>query len=911
MELSLSVEAHGVPPRDVLVDLDPGHTVGDLASALARHLGLHPPTGRGRELLRDGAPLDATATVREVDLRHADELALDPSPAVADAPALLVVGGPCTGRRLLVPSDGTWVELGRQAEALLPDPFVSRRHVRARLGSGERIEVEDLGSANGSWVRGARLDGATPLGPGDALEAGSSLLVPVLAGAHGSATDPGGLPDLVTLAQQVRDGTAGRDPIVRVGFGRVSGVPSRPIELELDDLADVAVAGGDPDGVARSLIAQLAAVRTPDELALAIAVSPDRAAGWRWAHWLPHLRSPAFDDVGGPPVRLALDVGQAAAIVRCVLGIVSLRASRRTGPRVVLVLDATLPWSRADLPDPDRLRAAGVLVIWVGTPTHTADVHIVPSSEDGTVTIAGADGTERHGNGADHLDVADARRLALAIARGNTTEVDDLPRTVALAEVLALDEPGSPALAGRWNTAPAEVHLTLGRTGVGPATVALVPEAPHLLVAGDARSGRSTALRTAVASAAASHDPNRLGMVLVTRDVRGFGPLSRLPHVAAVVSPGSLDGLVEALTREVDRRLAVLEAAGARSLTALRRAASAPDTLDPDVLVVVDGLSGSGSARFSPLLERAGDVGIHLVASLADRASGTLLAAAANRLQLRTADPATSLEVIGTTDAIGLPAERLGLALLRVRDGAPRRVQIASAAVPSAGRDRIEVRDLVIASSGAGHTSLRRAVPSDDELLQGLVDATTSAASGRTSTEWSQWLEGRVDDARARRTFMFTDIVGSTDLVKAIGDEAWTRLLRWHDDALRASFAAHGGVEVDNAGDGFFVAFDDPASGVACAVDIQRRLDAHRTSAGFAPQVRVGVHEAEAQVDGSRFTGHGVHEAARVGSVGGASEIVASLATARQTTASTSDLRAVSLKGVPEPVEVVTIEWRD
>ena len=40
---------------------------------------------------------------------------------------------------------------------------------------------------------------------------------------------------------------------------------------------------------------------------------------------------------------------------------------------------------------------------------------------------------------------------------------------------------------------------------------------------------------------------------------------------------------------------------------------------------------------------------------------------------------------------------------------------------------------------------------------------------------------------RVTRTFMFTDIVTSTDLVGVIGDEAWSEVLRWHDRELRSS----------------------------------------------------------------------------------------------------------------------------
>src|SRR6185369_15559398 len=80
---------------------------------------------------------------------------------------------------------------------------------------------------------------------------------------------------------------------------------------------------------------------------------------------------------------------------------------------------------------------------------------------------------------------------------------------------------------------------------------------------------------------------------------------------------------------------------------------------------------------------------------------------------------------------------------------------------------------------------------------------------------------------RVTKTFMFTDIVTSTDLVGVIGDEAWSEVLRWHDRELRSAIAQHGGVEVDHTGDGFFVAFERPVDGIEAAVDIQRRLVRH------------------------------------------------------------------------------------
>jgi class 3 adenylate cyclase len=160
------------------------------------------------------------------------------------------------------------------------------------------------------------------------------------------------------------------------------------------------------------------------------------------------------------------------------------------------------------------------------------------------------------------------------------------------------------------------------------------------------------------------------------------------------------------------------------------------------------------------------------------------------------------------------------------------------------------------------------------------------------------------------KTFMFTDIVGSTALVEALGDEAWEVLLRWHDDTLRSLFAAHQGEEVTGTGDGFFVGFDSPEAALACAVAIQRRLAEHRQTSGFAPPVRVGVHASEATQVAQNFRGKGVHEAARIAALAGGGEILASQVTATGTRYQTSDARSVALKGIAEPVEIVSVNWR-
>jgi class 3 adenylate cyclase len=172
--------------------------------------------------------------------------------------------------------------------------------------------------------------------------------------------------------------------------------------------------------------------------------------------------------------------------------------------------------------------------------------------------------------------------------------------------------------------------------------------------------------------------------------------------------------------------------------------------------------------------------------------------------------------------------------------------------------------------------------------------------------------EERAVPEQTLRTFMFTDIVKSTSLVEAIGDAAWGSLIRWHDELLRALFAQHGGDEVDHAGDGFFVSFADGGTAVECAVAIQRALAEHRATHGFAPQLRIGLHAVPATRMGKAYRGKGVHEAARIAAIAGEDEIIASRATVEEasTRFPVSSVKNVNLKGIKEPVEVVTIGWR-
>jgi class 3 adenylate cyclase len=202
----------------------------------------------------------------------------------------------------------------------------------------------------------------------------------------------------------------------------------------------------------------------------------------------------------------------------------------------------------------------------------------------------------------------------------------------------------------------------------------------------------------------------------------------------------------------------------------------------------------------------------------------------------------------------------------------------------------------------------------EEELLrEAALSCPTAAIEIDEVEELLPWqLRGKTAAGRrVMKTFMFTDIVKSTNLAEAMGDAAWSELLRWHDETLRSLFVAHKGEEVSSTGDGFFVGFDSPEAALTCAVAIQRRLADHRRQHGFAPEVRIGLHASGAARVGRTFHGKGVHEAARIAGLAAGGEILASKATVGSGAPyPSSEPRTVTLKGISEPMEIVTIDWR-
>ena len=151
--------------------------------------------------------------------------------------------------------------------------------------------------------------------------------------------------------------------------------------------------------------------------------------------------------------------------------------------------------------------------------------------------------------------------------------------------------------------------------------------------------------------------------------------------------------------------------------------------------------------------------------------------------------------------------------------------------------------------------------------------------------------------SRRVQTLLFTDIVGSTDRLRDVGDAAWAALLARYHGVLPAALAAHGGREVDSVGDGCLARFDTPASAVRAAAAAVAAV----TPLGV--EIRAGLHTSEVEFDGAVVAGVGVHLAARVMAEAAPGQVLVS-ATVRELMAGGGlefvDLGVRQLKGFTE-----------
>jgi class 3 adenylate cyclase len=158
-------------------------------------------------------------------------------------------------------------------------------------------------------------------------------------------------------------------------------------------------------------------------------------------------------------------------------------------------------------------------------------------------------------------------------------------------------------------------------------------------------------------------------------------------------------------------------------------------------------------------------------------------------------------------------------------------------------------------------------------------------------------------------TFLFSDVEGSTRLLRALGD-GWAGALADYRRILRDAFGEGGGREVDTQGDGMFFVFPRARPAVASAAEAQRRIEAHTWPEGATVRVRMGMHTGEPAVAEEGYVGLDVVRAARIATVAHGGQVLISATTHALVAGDpvegveTTFLGEHQLKDLPAPVPV-------
>jgi len=184
----------------------------------------------------------------------------------------------------------------------------------------------------------------------------------------------------------------------------------------------------------------------------------------------------------------------------------------------------------------------------------------------------------------------------------------------------------------------------------------------------------------------------------------------------------------------------------------------------------------------------------------------------------------------------------------------------------------------------------RRWLPSGRETVKAVIDTAAlvrkrglGGALKSSIEDLAGWAQvERPDLARLAAddgtvTIFFSDIEGSTALNEELGDRRWVKVLAQHDRIVRARIERERGHVIKTQGDGFMVAFAQPAEATRCSTEVQRALAGNGGRSEGAPiRVRIGIHKGDAvQRDGDLF-GRNVALAARIAAEAEGGEILVS-----------------------------------
>jgi class 3 adenylate cyclase len=195
------------------------------------------------------------------------------------------------------------------------------------------------------------------------------------------------------------------------------------------------------------------------------------------------------------------------------------------------------------------------------------------------------------------------------------------------------------------------------------------------------------------------------------------------------------------------------------------------------------------------------------------------------------------------------------------------------------------------------------------ELVDGFL------GGGEVNSAGAALIPGGARDARdpGIRTVLFTDIVNSTSLTQALGDEMAMELLQIHDKIVRDALAVSNGREVKHTGDGIMASFVSAAAAVRCAARIQRELARREQERSrYQIKVRIGGAAGEPVEHDNDIFGSTVQLASRLCSHAEPDQILVSNVVAELCIGKGlmfNPIGEVSLKGFDRPVRVHAVHW--
>ncbi|MGV9316529.1 type VII secretion protein EccCa [Streptomyces sp. NPDC003691] len=448
--------------------------------------------------------------------------------------------------------------------------------------------------------------------------------------------------------------------------------------------------GGRPDSVrssARSMVASLASLHSPDDLTVVIAASREAVDHWEWAKWLPHLQAGGEGDGAGSRRLITVDPRELDELLAAR---VDGRPRFQGGgqplldqPHIVVVLDGQSVTPASPLAAPEGIQGVTVIEVVPGEPSGPRgglSVIVTPDSlklesghgmvYDGTPDLLGAEAAE-----------ALARQLAPLRMGSGGDDDEPLLANLDFTDLLNLGDAASVDVSRTWRprsqSERLRVPIGVGEDGI-PVMLDLKEAAqegmgPHGLCVGATGSGKSELLRTLVLGLAVTHSSETLNFVLA--DFKGgatFAGMSQMPHVAAVITNLAddltlVDRMGDSIRGELNRRQELLRDAGNYANIhdyEKARAAGAPLQPIPSLVLVIDEFSELLTAMpdFIEMFVQIGRIGrslgVHLLLASQRLEEGRLRGLEtylSYRIGLRTFSAAESRAAIGVPDAYTLP----------------------------------------------------------------------------------------------------------------------------------------------------------------------------------------------------------------------------------------------------------------